>query len=177
MDLSNALSRAGFCEEEARPRPASGPPACQQDGRLGPRPSYLRIRRSTEPAARASQADDILLAADPECAGALTLAQFVRGMPPPPPPSLLLPLPMSLLYTVPRSPKPEPRAPGPRVPIPPRRRSSRRCAARRRGAHTPAISPLSADFLTESVVERFAKTLRQKSATFERNVCARHTFW
>jgi len=27
------------------------------------------------------------------------------------------------------------------------------------------------------LVERFAKTLRQKSATFERNVCARHTFW
>ena len=31
--------------------------------------------------------------------------------------------------------------------------------------------------LRVSQVERFAKTLHHKSGTFERNVCARHTFW
>ena len=108
MDLSNALSRAGFCEEEARPRPASGPPACQQDGRLGPRPSYLRIRRSTEPAARASQADDILLGAVPEWAGALTLALLVRGFPPPPPLPTVAP---THVPTVHGAPQPETRTP------------------------------------------------------------------
>ena len=39
--------------------------------------------------------------------------------------------------------------------------------------------PLSAGTVsrTQAQVERFPQTLRQISATFERNVCARHTFW
>ena len=39
--------------------------------------------------------------------------------------------------------------------------------------------PLSAGTVsrTQAQVERFPQTLRQISATFEQNVCARHTFW
>jgi len=57
--------------------------------------------------------------------------------------------------------------------------STRACSAA-----PPAASPLSASSAAlpaasarSGLVERFAKTLRQKSATFERNVCARHTLW
>jgi hypothetical protein len=39
------------------------------------------------------------------------------------------------------------------------------------------VFPLSWSSRRVSNVEHFAKTLRQNSAAFERNVCARHTFW
>jgi len=55
-----------------------------------------------------------------------------------------------------------------------RRRSTRpRSARAERRSGTGSGSPRSVG----SLLERFAKTLRRKSATFERNLCARHTFW